>query len=138
MTTIDINALTPSQLTALKRQIAAARKAKTGDHAARNAIIDRMLIALDGEFVHTTSDILVALQSADVVARVLTAEERAAQLKMIQTRKQKLSKKNPTIAYGYKASATGLGALTLPRVQSWIATASADDRKTILATLRSK
>jgi crotonobetainyl-CoA:carnitine CoA-transferase CaiB-like acyl-CoA transferase len=130
--TIDIATLTPEQLAAITKQLRDSKRAKSGDPKKRNPIVDKLLQEKDGtEFKHTTADILAALQAANVVAATLTPEERAAELKKVQTRKQLLVKKPENKGkYGYKQSANGFS-VTLARVLEWLKTASPQDRKTV-------
>lgn len=130
--TLDITKLTPVQLQALTKQMTAMRKAKSGDAGKRNKVIDAMLQEKNGtEFKHTTGDILGKLQSENIVSKSLTSDERAGELKKIQTRKQLLDKKPEFKGkVGYKVSAAGF-AVTLDRVLTFIATCNATDRAAI-------
>lgn len=131
---INIATLTPEQLVALTQQLKAKakqeRKANAGNRDAWKSLVDSMLQEKDGTaFKHTTADMLAALQAKSLVASNLTPDQRAEELKKIQTRKQKLEKMrndDGTLKYakgtfGYKASPHVVGPLTLERVLAWIA-----------------
>jgi ATP-dependent 26S proteasome regulatory subunit len=110
---IKLTDLNAEQLKQLKAQLKEQSKNRSGNITKRNSVIDKMLheVAANGEFVHTTADILAALQDAKVITAELSNEDRAAALKMIQTRKQALVKKGDS-AVGYKQTPTGISGLT--------------------------
>ena len=127
---IDISTLTTEQLAALRVQLKSTTKSDHGDVSKRNAVIDPLLQVKQGEeFVHTTADILTALQTQGVAPKELGTENRKWWLKAIQTRKQKLEKMvsdgklvHAPGTVGYKVSATGF-TLTPERVIEWLNTA---------------
>lgn len=121
VTPIDLSTLNAEQLKALRKAMSARAKSRTGDIGKRNKLIDAMLHETEGDgYRNTTSDILAALQAKDIVAKDLTVDERAVELKKIQTRKQLLVKKDPTAKVGYKVSPTGIGALTVERAVAFL------------------
>lgn len=150
---INIATLTPAQLAELKKQFSAQRKVVADGRADRYTIIDRMLADTEqpGVWRHTTSDILVALQTEPKcqVPTVLSAEDRAEWLKKIQTRKQHLEKLTDEAGalvhgkgkFGYKPSAGGF-TLTPDRVVDWlmsdenVATLSKADKAAILKAMK--
>ena len=127
---ITLESLTPEQLASLHKQLKAQRKEKSKSRESRNTLLDRMLQEKSGdEFKHTTADILAALQADGFVSSNLSKEDRAIELKHIQTRKQLLDKKPEFKGkVGYKASA-GFNTLTLGRVCVWLDTATPSDIK---------
>jgi hypothetical protein len=142
--TIDIAKLTPEQVLALSRAIKAKSKARSGDPKARATVIDAMLQEREGDgFKHTTADILSALQSKAIVSSALTADERAVEIKKIQTRKQLLVGKGTTDAevaalklkYGYKVSANGF-MITADRIVAWLTDATPADKAIIRKALK--
>ena len=149
MNTIDITALTPEQLKAVRAQLKAVAKASRDTVGDRYAVIDPMLKAVDGQFIHTTSDILTALQDKGLVPKDLGKEDRAEWLKKVQTRKQyleHLTNKDGTLVHdkgslGYKSSG-GFMALTADRVMDYVIehaeSFSAADRKAIIKALTIK
>jgi crotonobetainyl-CoA:carnitine CoA-transferase CaiB-like acyl-CoA transferase len=134
---ITLASLTPDQLKALHAELKAQKKARSATRGDRNTLLDKMLQEKDGaEFKHTTADILAAMQAKSLVASNLSKEERAVELKHIQTRKQLLEKKPEFKGkVGYKASA-GFNTLTLDRVCEWLSTqdlSKADEQRIINA-----
>lgn len=119
---IDLASLTPEQLKQLRVTLREASKTQRGDAKSRNELIDSKLREKDNAgFMHTTSDILAALQVAKIVPATLTSDERAAALKMIQTRKQALVKDPVNIGLvGFKPTPTGIGALTVERATEFL------------------
>ena len=117
---ISLTALSPTQLKELRAMLREQGSKTRGNVTKRNAVIDRMLHERDDTgFKHTTADILAALQSGGIVASNLSSEDRAAALKMIQTRKQTLANKGDD-KVGYKPTPTGIGALTVERAIAYL------------------
>jgi hypothetical protein len=141
--TIDLNQLTPEQLTIVRKQLREAAKANGATLEQRNSIIDKMLQERDGaEFKHTTANILEALQAAKCVPATLDKHDRTEWLKKIQTRKQLLETKPEFKGkVGYKASGGFGAALTADRVIDWLMTEgntaklTPADRKAILKAI---
>lgn len=134
METINLAQLTPEQIKQIMSQARVQRVAASGKPADRNAVIDAMLQARDGDnWKHTTADILDALIAKSIVS---ATADRPAELKRIQTRKQLLVKKpgNET-KYGYIKTPFGF-TLTAERVIAWLAEASDEDKKTVRKALK--
>jgi len=124
---IKLENLTAEQLASLHGQISAKRKLVRAGSGSRNAVIDPMLHETnDLGHVHTTADIVVALQAKSLLPKELSKTDHAVEIKKIQTRKQLLQRKGDT-SVGYRASATGFGPLTVERVLTWLESASAED-----------
>lgn len=121
-TAIKLSDLTGEQIVALRKQMRAEAKANGQTLEARNTLLDRMLQERDGvEFQHTTSDILVALQTAKLAPATLDKADRAEWIKKIQTRKQLMEKKDGNAGkFGYKASSHSFGALTGDKIVVWL------------------
>lgn len=122
---IKLTDLTAEQLLTLTKQLKATaqaqRKAGAGTRTAWKSLVDNMMREKDATgFKHTTADVLAALQAKSLVAKEFN---RAEELKKIQTRKQKLAKLRDKAGklvhaegtLGFKASLTGVGALTVER-----------------------
>ena len=143
MSNINVSDLTTEQLKAIRTQLKAQAKQNGERLGERRAIIDAMLQDQDDTgFMHTTADILAALQEAGLVSVTLDKDERAEWLKKVQTRKQDLEKK-PEFAgkVGYKASSHGFS-LTPDRVVDWLLTNSESltpvDRKAIIKAMKAE
>lgn len=141
--TIDINALTPEQLKAVRQQLKAQVTARAGNREAWTTLVDGMLQdKVNGEWAYTTADILTALIAAKLETEQ-TGDERAEQLKRIQTRKQKLHKADAANKdkYGFKPTAHGPMTLSADTVVDWLMTEgnvnklSNADKKAILKQL---
>lgn len=120
---IDINTLDAATLVALQKQLKALAKAKSGDRAKRNEIIDTMIAtrATEGDgFEFTTREIATRLSEAGVgidASLLGDKEEMAQEIRRIQARKQLLEKAtdkkgelvHPKGSFGYRSSG-GVGA----------------------------
>jgi hypothetical protein len=147
---VDIASLTPAQLKKLQEQLKERNKELKGKKDERFAIIDALLQEKDddGNFVHSTRDILGKLEEAGLVDNTAPNYD-TNEIKKIQSRKQFLEKKRdeagelvfPEGTFGYKASERvgfGMRAATVVKFfedEEQLATLTDDQRDIIVKAL---